>query len=263
MDRATRAREFLHSLDELASTRIEDLEYGIAYFNDDLPLVQERTNFVRVSSWLDAAKLAGLIQETESAQQKAGLKHRKLVFEEARTDKLAPFLRAMRWDVSPATLLVHDGRETWAAPPGHGITTMEGDRARDMLGLQLDLESRGRYPKTVEERVKLDDILGESITIRRWAAWAGQEPMAVCSMYSNGRVAQLTGLHTFEEYRRKRHGYAVLAAALQAASAEHDLVFGIADTGGWNEAWFTRMGFQQVAERAVAVRTVGATATRV
>lgn len=263
MDRAARAREFLNSLDEIASTRIDDLEYGLAYFNDELPRVQDRTNFVRVSSWLDAAKLAGLIQETESAQHKAGLKHRKLVFEEARTDKLAPFLRAMRWEVRAYRLLVHDGAQPWAPPPGHGITTMEGDRARDMLGLQLDLESGGRYPATVEERLKLDDILGESITIRRWAGWSGQEPTAVCSMYSNGRVAQLSGLFTFEEFRRKRNGYAVLAAALQAAHAESDLVFGVAEAGGWPERWFTSMGFQPVAERAEAVRTVGATATRV
>ena len=263
MDRAARAREFLNSLDEMASTRIDDLEYGTAYFNDDLPRVQNRTNFVRVSSWLDAARLAGLIQATESAQHKAGLTHRKLVFEEARTDKLAPFLRPMRWEVRPYTLLVHDGQRAWAAPPGHGITTMEGDRARDMLGLQLDLESRGRYPTTVEELLKLDDILEGSVTIRRWAGWAAQEPTAVCSMYSNGRVAQLTGLFTFEEFRRKGNGYAVLAAALQAASAENELVFGLAESGGWRERWFNRMGFQPVAERAEAVRTVGATATRV
>jgi GNAT superfamily N-acetyltransferase len=132
-----------------------------------------------------------------------------------------------------------------------------------MLELQLDLESRGRYPKTVEELVQVDDLLAGAITIRRWAAWAGPNATAVCSMYSNGRVAQLSGLFTFEEYRRKRNGYAVLAAALHAAAAEHDLVFGIAEAGGWRERWFQRMGFQPVAERAEAVRTVGATATRV
>jgi hypothetical protein len=105
--------------------------------------------------------------------------------------------------------------------------------------------------------------LAESVTIRWFAAYAAGDPAAVCGVYQLGRTAQLDGLFTFARYRRRRHGYAVLAAAIKAAAADSDLVFGVADAGGWPEAWFGRMGFEAVAERAEALRVVGATATRV
>jgi GNAT superfamily N-acetyltransferase len=263
MDPATRARDFLRSLDELASTRIEDLGYGTAYFNDDLPRVHERTNFVRVSSWLDAAKLAGLVQETEHAQQKAGLAHRKLIFEEARTDRLAPFLKAMRWQLHPHTLLLHQGGGTWAAPPGHSLTELKGDRLRDVRRRHLEADPMGRYPATIEQLLARDDRLAETLSVRWFAAYEGSTPVSICGIYSDGRTAQLDGLSTLERFRRRRHGRAALAAALHAAAEENDVVMGVAPTGGWPQAWYERMGFHPVAQRATALKTVGATATRV
>jgi ribosomal protein S18 acetylase RimI-like enzyme len=263
MDPATRARDFLRSLDELASTRIEDLGYGTAYFNEQLPRVHERTNFVRVSSWLDAAKLAGLLQETESSQQKAGLAHRKLIFEEARTDKLAPFLRPMRWEVLPHALLVYNGSGTWAPPPGHSITELNGDRLRDVRRQHLELDPNARYPETIEQLLARDDKLAETIEIRWFAAYDGSQPVSLCGIYSDGHTAQLAGLSTLGRFRKRRHGHAALTAALQAASAKNDVVMGVAPTGGWTRGWFERLGFEAVAERATALKTVGATATRV
>src|SRR4051812_35317674 len=151
MDDAARARDFMRTLDELVSTRVEDLQYGLAYFNESLPRYHGRTNFVRASSWLDAAKLAGLMNETEHAQRVAGLEHRKVVFEEERHDRLAPMLTPMRFEPRTFALLVHHG-DPWAAPPGHRLTELAPEQATEARRLHLMADSKANA-EAVEQRL--------------------------------------------------------------------------------------------------------------
>jgi GNAT superfamily N-acetyltransferase len=262
MDAATRARDFLRSLDELVSTRIEDLQYGTAYFNLDLPRVHDRTNFVRVSAWLDAAGLAGLIQETDNAQREAALAHRKAVFEDPRDDRVAKFLRPLGWEVRPRAVLAYAGGKPWAAPPGHRLTELTGDQARDAVEFHLRSDPKVRDPEMIRQLLEEDDRLSKKISIRWFAAYDNSRPVSICGLYSDGRTAQIEELSTVTGYRKRGHGHAVLAAALHAAAEDHDLIIGIADAGGWQQTWYERLGFQPVAQRAEALRVVGASAKR-
>ena len=257
VDDGTRARDLLRSLDELASTRIDDLEYGTAYFNSELPLVHDRTNFVRVSAWLGAAGLAGLLQAAEHAQREAGLLHRKVVFETA-DEQIAKFLVPMRWEVRPLTILAYRG-EPWAAPAGFQVTELRDEAARDARSRHLGENPKVRDAETVRQLLDEDVLLAQAGAVRVVAAFDGQVPAAICGLYSHGRTAQLHELSTLESHRKRGYGRAALAGALHAAAAGHDLVVGLADAGAWQQAWFARLGFEPVGGRTDAFRVVGAT----
>jgi ribosomal protein S18 acetylase RimI-like enzyme len=136
---------------------------------------------------------------------------------------------------------------------------LTGERAVAAVRRHLEASPKVRNPETAQQLLDEDALLARSISIRWFGTFEGREPAAICAAYSDGRTAQLAELSTLDRFRKRGHGYAVLAAALHAAAAQNDLVIGVADADGWQQAWYERLGFEPVARRAEVLRIVGAT----
>jgi ribosomal protein S18 acetylase RimI-like enzyme len=248
----------MRTLDGHASDRTQELTYGMAYWNAALPLVHDRTNFIRVGPGIGARALAGLTTEVEHEQSQAGLPHRKLVYDDDNGRKIAAMLRPLGWQVRNFVLMAYQGGEPPVPPPGHALAHVPAARVRETCIVHLRAGS-GFREDAANQLLDQDERVAQSADVRWFAAYAGRDAVSVCSVWSDGRTAQIDAVSTLPDHRRRKHAAAVVKSALHAASPAHDLVFLVAEEHGWVPAWYERLGFQRVGDRFEALQVVGAT----
>jgi ribosomal protein S18 acetylase RimI-like enzyme len=235
---------FTRLIDERASTRIERLPFGSAYFHERLPDVWHR-NYVALDAPPDGEDLPAVLAEVDAVQGAAGLAHRKLLIEdETAGDRLSPLLVAAGWDIARLGLMAHRGAAASGAAAAAREVDLETLRPTREEFIRLDPFSA--RDSVVEQLLEADHVIAAAVTARPFASFEDGEIAAFCFLYSDGATAQIEVVSTLPRFRRRGHARAVVEAALAAALEDHDLTFIVADEGDWVKDWYARLGFERV-----------------
>lgn len=249
-----RIRTFVRGIEERAAARVQPFRYGTAFLHEALPLVYDR-NYVLVEGSPPEDELPEILAQAERIHERAGLTHRKLVFEDsAFAERVAPLLAAMTWGVKRLWIMVHRGDP----PPVQG-------GARELRAAELErarADTMRRPPlayseETVRQLVENDRVIARATPERCFASFERGRVAAWCRLFSDGQVAQIEDVATLERYRRRGHSRAVVTRALWEAKCAHELVFITAEEDDWPKDWYGRLGFELAAVQWQALRTTG------
>jgi GNAT superfamily N-acetyltransferase len=219
-------------MDDRFAERRVPLAFGTALFCDALPRVWD-LNFVRVES--REVELGVVFDQTERVQAEAGLAHRKL--------KL-PFEPRVPtgWKLTRLVVMVHRGGVPEAAGPVEEV----GAAA---LRETWEQETRATYGdvETVRQLVAARFVRNGAAAPRYFAAHVDGRLVSECSLFSDGRTAEVDAVATVEAYRGRGLAKAVVARAVEAAyRAGHDLVFLLADADDWPKELYRKLGFEEL-----------------
>jgi len=232
-----RARE--HRVHEAGALRQEPFPAGVAYYNEELPLVWD-VNFVRVDR--PAVDLVGTVERLQSGQG-----HYKVLIED------------------PAVVEAHSSELI-----GRGFGR------RDLVALAR--EPGGRLDPDVQEvpyeQVKpfrfevhmeqlkppRDDVADQvgrvhdrthSLTGERWLViYADGEPAGHLIVYSLDGLAQIEDVGVLNRFRGRGLARRLIEHALEDVAATHDTVFITAETNDWPNQFYRRLGFEHIEDRA-------------
>jgi len=237
-----RALEFIRWIEDRNATVRQAFAWGTALFNQDFPKVYD-LNFLRVDGH-PRVTAEELIAQADRLQGSAGLEHRKVVINDQwMGERLAPSFEAAGWSLAKLVIMVRRRPVDRRFVPGSAreieLETMK--RAR-RLGLELDESFHDE--ETIDQLEEMCDLLVNSGNARCFGVPADDKTVATAELYSDGRTAQIEAVFTLVDYRRKGHGRAVVALALQeAVAAGNDFIFMLADADDWPKDMYERMGF--------------------
>ena len=249
-----RAVAFVERMQDAMVERRVAFAHGTALFHGDLPHAWS-LNLVRVED--DAAELsaAQLLAEVDRLLGGAGLVHRKLELNsEAAGGRLEPTLRECGWKVERALVMAHEG----APVPGPAEDRAE-EVARGVLEPKWERGMRTAPWATDEIVAQLLEAMRlreRAVAVRYFAVRDAGVPVAECSLFSDGTVAQVESVHTEAAFRGRGFARAVVSRAVgEARRAGHELVVLLADEEDWPHELYRRLGFRPVGRVWDAVRS--------
>jgi ribosomal protein S18 acetylase RimI-like enzyme len=234
-----RMRTLEHRVHEAGSLRQQVFPGGVAYYNDELPLVWD-VNFVRVDH--AAVDLVATVEELQ-----AGQGHNKVLIEDpalveahspeligrgfGRRDlvalarepggKLDPDVREVPYDdVKPFRFEVHMEQ---LSPPREDVADQVG-RVHDRT-----------WPVTGE---------------RSLVIYAGGQPAGHLIVYSDDGLAQIEDVGVMNRFRGRGLARRLIEHALEIVAEDHDTVFITAETNDGPHDGYRRLGFEHVEDRA-------------
>ena len=232
-------RALEHRVHEAGSLRQEIFPGGVAYFNEQLSLVWD-VNFVRLDR--SAVDLVATVERLQ-----AGQAHYKVLIED------------------PAVLEAHSSELI-----GRGFNRRDLVALARAPGGRLDPDVRElpyeevkpfRFHVHLEQltppREDVADQVGRvhdrthAITGERWLViHVDGEPAGHLIVYPRDGLAQIEDVGVLKRFRG--HGLArrLIEHALELVAADHDTVFIIAETNDWPHAFYRRLGFEHVEDRA-------------
>jgi ribosomal protein S18 acetylase RimI-like enzyme len=239
LELVNRMRALEHRVHEAGSLRQQAFAGGVAYYNDDLPLVWD-VNFIRIDR-----VAVDLVRTIEQLQAEQG--HYKVLIEDpavveahsseligrgfARRDLVAlartpggtldPDVRELPYeDVKPFRFAVHMEQ---LSPPREDVADQVGrvhDRTHEMTG-------------------------------ERWfVIHADGQPAGHLILYSQDGLAQIEDVGVLKRFRGSGLARRMIEHALELAAADHDTVFITAETNDWPSQFYRRLGFEHVEDRA-------------
>jgi GNAT superfamily N-acetyltransferase len=227
-----RVLRYLADMDDRFAERHVPLAFGTALFCDALPRVWD-LNFVRVER-VDV-ELDVMLAETERVQAEAGLVHRKL--------KL-PFEPRVPngWKPTRLVVMIHRGGVPEVAGP-----VEEVDAAVLRETWEHETRSTNGDEETVRQLVAARFVRDAAAGPRYFAARVDGRRVSECSLFSDGRTAEVDAVTTIEAYRGRGLAKAVVVRAVDAAyRAGHDLVFLLADADDWPKELYRKLGFEEI-----------------
>jgi GNAT superfamily N-acetyltransferase len=227
--------------DAFAERRLPS-RFGEALFCPSFPRYWD-ANYLRADR-AAAAAAQELAAEADDLHAKAGHAHRTIrVNDDAAGARLEPGLAALGYEATPHLVMVH------RRPPDRPVdTAMVREVDEDLLAplreRGIRSEPWGQDDEVVRELLAAERRLETVTSVRRLAAFDAGRPAAYCSLFSDGRTAQIEAVMTLPEHRGKGLGRAIVAAALDAAcKAGHDLVFLVALERDWPRKLYEKLGF--------------------
>jgi ribosomal protein S18 acetylase RimI-like enzyme len=231
---------FRRAFDNRLAGRREPARFGVALFDDELPLVFDRNLFVVD---LGARPTAGeLIAETDRLQR--GLRHRKVHIDDGHGARLEPAFRKRGWRITRLVVMAHRGEPPSGAPARTTETT--ADTLAPIWAAGIRSEPFGRNEEVVSQLVSAQRSRADAVAVRYLASQTEAGEIAgYCELFSDGRTAQIESVMTLPPFRRRGHGRAVVQRALaEAIAAGHDLVFLLADDEDWPKELYAKLGFE-------------------
>jgi ribosomal protein S18 acetylase RimI-like enzyme len=230
-----RMRALEHRVHEAAATRREEFAGGVAYFDDELPVVYD-ANFVRLDR--DCPGPAGEIDRLQ-----AGLGHRKvLVEDESLLERVGPALRARG--------LAQRGLVVLAREPGGmldpDVRELPFEELMPVRRQAVAERQPLAEPGVVEQLARHGERRGG-----RWlVAFGSGRAAAQLVVFSHGGLAQIEDVVTLEDYRGRGLAKRLIGHALELVAPDHDTVFLAADADDWPVDFYRRLGFRHVESRA-------------
>lgn len=233
---ADRIVAFERTLADRLATRVDALPFGIARISSDLPRVYD-ASCVEVTGPVADDEL---LSTTESVFGEAGLRHRRISTTVAEVaSSVGPALISRGWSLDRLVYMAHD-RRPLVTPKGCSVADIDtwARAARAFAAEQWGRDSAVRADMAAHDR--------------RFAARTDvrfvltDDGSAGCHVYRLGRVAQIENIYVLSHARRNGLGRTLLAAALHECR-EADVVFLVAEAGGWQRRWYERAGFAVVA----------------
>jgi ribosomal protein S18 acetylase RimI-like enzyme len=232
-------RALEHRVHDAGASRRVDWEGGVAYFNDEVPLVWD-VNFVRLDR--DAADVVKQIDRLQ-----AGQTHRKVLVEDPElVERYAPALLERGY--------TRRGLVAMARSPG-------GSPDPDVREVPYAEVRPFRYAVHMEQLTppnpEVADQVGRvhdrtvPLTGERWLVIeADGEPAGHCIVYSCDGLAQIEDVGVLERFRGRGLARRMINHALTLAAPGHDAVMILAESDDWPGAFYRRLGFEHVEDRA-------------
>jgi ribosomal protein S18 acetylase RimI-like enzyme len=228
-----------HQVHQAGSLQHEPFPAGVAYYNDELPLVWD-VNFVRVDR--PAVDLVGTVQRLQADQG-----HYKVLIED------------------PAVVEAHSSELI-----GRGFTRRDlvalarepgGRIDPDVRELPYEKVKPFRFDVHMEQlvppREDVADQVGRvhdrthPVTGERWLViHADDEPAGHLIVYSSDGLAQIEDVGVLNRFRGRGLARRLIEHALELVAADHDTVFITAETNDWPHQFYRRLGFEHVEDRA-------------
>jgi ribosomal protein S18 acetylase RimI-like enzyme len=243
-----RMRSLEHRVHEAGASRRVEWDGGVAYFNDELPLIWD-VNFVRVDR--DCSNIPAQVDRLQ-----AGMGHRKVLIED-------PELLERH---SPALLergYIRRGLVAMAREPG-------GDLDPDVLELPYEQVKPLRFEVHMEQLSPPNpDVADQAgrvhdrsvpLTGERWLViHADGEPAGHCIVYSERGLAQIEDVGVLERFRGRGLARRMITHALELVAPDHDMAFILAEADNWPGGFYARLGFEHVEDRADFLLIVAST----
>jgi ribosomal protein S18 acetylase RimI-like enzyme len=249
-----RVKAFDRALRERAATRAVTHDFGTAILCVELPRVWD-LNVAFLDVELERGDADGLIAEVEGLQTEARLRHRRVLVGDERTaERLLPRFVERGWSHSWWVYMVHDG-----TPPGPvdgaAAREVERDVARAVEAQALAEDAFIRDDEVLPQMLAGRDRLCDATPARFFVGTSEGQPVSVCTLYSDGTLAQVEDVATLAAHRGQGRGRAVVHAALAAAlAAQPEVVFVVADDADWPKHMYRRLGFEPVGRALNLVR---------
>lgn len=244
-----RALEFLRTVDEARAERVVRVGNGLALavFADSLPLVHDQ-NKALAAPGLRIDDLPALVQGVEDVQGDAGLRHRKIAFDdESDCSAFAAWFRERGWRQRPLRLMVHRGPapRTDVVAPAVEVDPVALVPAAHAFAAE---EPWGRSPEARRQVVAGDSMTRMVVHERGFGVPAGRNGtiVAYCRLYSRDGVGQIENVTTLAAHRRRGYARALVSLALRASLAANELTFLVAEGADWPRHFYARLGFVDV-----------------
>jgi GNAT superfamily N-acetyltransferase len=239
LDRIIRFRRLVQ---DRSATRTLPVLGGTALVNDDYPRSYSH-NFIRLDNPVSPDDL---VAESHRVQAAAGHRHRRIDVHDERLGRaLEPSLTEMGWSANRILAMVH--RRAPEKPPiTDRVEEIDFDRFRPWLAANW----AGDYadsPDTVRQLVERELVTQAAVRARYLAVWEDDEVASFAHLYSDGEVAEIDNVGTFDRWRGRGHASAVVMRAVEVANDEgHLLVFLFADDSDWPKDLYRRLGFDPI-----------------
>jgi ribosomal protein S18 acetylase RimI-like enzyme len=242
-----RALDFERRLAESVCDELIELPWGVAGFSGEVDILWDH-NFVRVDS-NDAPPANDLIGFADRLYRERGRRFRSIpVFDPAAAERLGPTFDELGWRRDGVVVMV-PRRAPDRQQLGVDARECDEDTIRDLRDRLRHEEKEDDDDVTAEviEQWERVDMLWRRYAATRWfAAFDDGRPVSLCEVYSDGRTAQIEDVATLEAHRNRGFARANVLAALEAAKADHDLVFLVADEDDWPKTLYGKLGFDEV-----------------
>jgi ribosomal protein S18 acetylase RimI-like enzyme len=234
-----RMRTLEHRVHEAGSLRQQVFPGGVAYYNDELPLVWD-VNFVRVDH--AAVDLVATVEELQ-----AGQGHNKVLIEDpALVEAHSPELIGRGFGRRDLVALARE--------PG-------GKLDPDVREVPYDDVKPFRFEVHMEQlsppREDVADQVGRvhdrtwPVTGERWLViYADGKPAGHLIVYSDDGLAQIEDVGVMNRFRGRGLARRLIEHALEIVAEDHDTVFITAETNDWPHDFYRRLGFEHVEDRA-------------
>jgi ribosomal protein S18 acetylase RimI-like enzyme len=235
-----RMRVLEHQVHEAGALTRTEFPGGVAYFNEELPLVWD-VNFVRLDH--PAVDLVSAMEELQG-----GMGHRKVLIEDP----------ALVEAHSPELIGCGYGRRDLVA-----LARRPGGRLdADVRELPYAAVKPFRFDVHMEQltppREDVADQVGRvhdrtyPLTGERWfVIHVDGEPAGHLIVYSDAGLAQIEDVGVLNRFRGRGLARRLIEHALQViADDRHDTVFITAETNDWPHEFYRRLGFEHVEDRA-------------
>jgi RimJ/RimL family protein N-acetyltransferase len=243
---AARIRSFQRALEEAIAERSERFAHGVGFFSDSVPSVYDANYLV-----LDRLATAGEhAAEADALMER--FHHRKVVALDG-GGALAPGFLERGWTPSTHLLMAHR-RKPDRLVDTSSVREVTQAELRDVKRATMLAEPWGSERLGEELRV-VDERVGNAISLRFFAAFAGGQVAAYCELRSDGRTAQIEDVATLPAARGSGLGRAVVQFALEEARRTNDLVFLEALEDDWPRELYAKLGFDVVDERHLYLLT--------
>jgi ribosomal protein S18 acetylase RimI-like enzyme len=232
-------RQLEHQVHDAGALRRQKFAGGVAYYNDELPLVWD-VNFVRVDH--PTVDLVGTVEQLQ-----AGQGHYKVLIED-------PDVLEMQ-----STDLIGRGfgrRDlvALAREPGGRLDPDVRELPYDQVKpfrFEVHMEQLTPPRKDVAEQVGRVHDRTHTITGERWLViYADDEPAGHLIVYSRDGLAQIEDVGVLKRFRGRGLARRLIEHALETVATDHDTVFITAETNDWPHDFYHRLGFEHVEDRA-------------
>ncbi|HJR97003.1 MAG TPA: GNAT family N-acetyltransferase [Actinomycetota bacterium] len=248
-----RAFRFQEEVLARTSTRTMPLPWGTAYFNDDFPLRYDANMAIadRPLGGATADDVAGALDDAYE-----GFRHREVEFASAvDADAIAMGLAEHGYSVEGLVVMVlrrGSDRES-------DLAATEELTFDDYRPLSLEIHARQPWssdPAVAQSMAEFRKVLADGIGARFFGQRVDGALAGSCELYVMGDTAQIEDVNTLEEFRGR--GIArnvVLRAAREASEAGASFVFLFADVDDWPRHLYSRLGFDDVGQSRLFMRT--------
>jgi ribosomal protein S18 acetylase RimI-like enzyme len=228
-----------HRIHDAGALRRTEFPGGVAYFNEELPLVWD-VNFVRVDH--PAVDLVATVERLQNGQG-----HRKVLIED-------PLLVEAHGPELIGRGYARRGLVALAREPG-------GELDPDVREVPYDEVRPFRFAVHMEQlsppREEVADQVGRvhdrthPHTGERWLViHADGEPAGHLIVYSHEGLAQIEDVGVLERFRGRGLARRLIQHALELLAPDHDTVFITAETDDWPHTFYRRLGFEHIEDRA-------------
>ena len=232
-------RALEHAVHDAGALRAVEFPGGVAYYNDELPLVWD-VNFVRVDR--SSVDLVGAVESLQ-----AGFGHRKVLVEDTELlDQVGPELVGAGF--------ARRGLVALARVPGGAFDPdVREVPYEEVKPFRFDVHMEQLNPPRADVADQVGRVHDRTWreTGERWLViHVDGEPAGHLILYSRDGLAQIEDVGVLKRFRG--HGLArrLIDHALELAAADHDRVFIVAETDDWPGQFYRRLGFEHVEDRA-------------